>query len=307
MNLAPAPVPASDAIEAPHVLPIPGVPLSPKKARLRAELIGRLENQVADWEDAETLMHWNIGTYDEFRPRNSWQDWLCQQAALYMMRINRSERIERRLRDIQALRAIDCWEVDQAQAAHALGANLAADPLRTVATLWCTPAGCDWMIERWEHLAATPAVDWTEAQQALAQQLCPAAVEHYQTPGYARMRILNLEVKRDRLRAADDSVRHLTESDLSPEPSTLLASIRRYTRALHRQLRWFIKQLRIEPPKRHHDFRFHPDRDRLTAEAEAEETARLAEHAAPSPDPDEDQTSPTSPCSTDSRTNPRIE
>ncbi len=302
LTLSPAP------LEAPHVLPLPGVPLSPKKAKLRAELVGRLENVVADYENPETLQHWNIGTYDEFRPRNSWQDWLVQQAALYMMRINRSERIERRLRDIQALRAIDCWEVDQAQAAHALGANLAADPQATVAALWCTPAGCEWMIERWEGLEATPAVDWTEAQQALAQQLSPAPVAHHRTPGYARMWIVNLQVMRDRLRTADDSFRGLAEADLSPEPSTMLTTARRYTRALHRQLRWFVKQLRTEPPKREASFRFHPDHDRLAAEFAAEEAARIAARTNPlSEQPDFARTNPLLDRDETARTNPSSE
>ncbi len=308
MNLATTLAP--DLMETPHLLPIPGVPLAPKKAKLRAELIGRLENQVADFENAETLLHWNTGLYHQFRPQNSWQDWLCQQAALYMMRINRSERIERRLRDIQALRAIDCWEMDQTQAAHALGSNLAVDPSRTVAALWCTPAGCDWMIEKWEHLAAIPAQDWTEAQGTLAQQLCPAPAEHHQTPGYARMRILNLEVKRDRLRVADESFRTLVESDLSPEPSTMLAKLRRYTRWLHRQLKWFVAELRTEPPKRQPDFRFHPDRDRLIAEAAADDEARLAgTHAADQTNPlpadtESDQTNPLHDQAENDRTNP---
>ncbi len=273
MTLALAP----DLIETPHVLPLPGVPLSPRKAKLRGEIVGRLGNLVADFENPETLKHWNIGLYEQFRPRNSWQDWLVQQAALSMMRINRSDRIERRLRDLQALRAIDCWDLDQTQAAHALGANLAADPKRTVAALWCTPAGCDWMIGKWEALAATPAVDWTEAQAALAQQLNPAPVEHHQTPGYARMWITNLGVMRDRLRTADDSFRGLVETDLSPEPSTMLVKLRRYTRSLHRQLQWFIAQLRIEPPKHNADLRFHPDYAEIMAQSAAEDAARVAE------------------------------
>ena len=275
---------APDQIQAPHVLSIPGVPPSTRQATLRAEILGRLAGTVASFEDPETLLHWNTGLYHEFRPRNSWHQWLTQQAALYMMRIDRADRIERRLRDIQALRAIDCWEADQEQAAHALGANLAADPARTVAALWCTPAGCQWMIEKWATLAETPADAWDAAQAALAQQLCPASPDHHRTPGYARMRILNLEVMRDRLRAADESCRHLVESDLGPEPSTMLANLRRYTRALHRQLRWFLAQLRLEPPKREPLFRFHPDHDRLTADA-ADEAAPTAGHANPASGP----------------------
>ena len=240
------------------VLPIPGVPLAPKQAALRAEIIGRFLNLGDNMEDAASMQFWNEGVYSEFRPRNSWHDWLTQQVSIYMMRINRAERSERRLRDLQALRAIDCWHVDQTSAAALLGAELASDPKRVVGELWCTPAGCDWMIDRWEGLASTPAADWSEPQRELARQLCPAAPHHYLTPGYARMRIQNLAVTRDRLRASDEALQTLTQSDLGPAPSRQLAELRRYTRYLQRQLKWYVTQLRTEPPKREPNPRYYP-------------------------------------------------
>ncbi len=249
---------ASVITDTADVLAIPGVPRSPKIAQERAEILGRLESVGFVAEDAETMQVCSVGTFHAFKPQNGWYEWLTHRVALHMMRIDRAERIERRLRDLQALRAIDCWELDQVQAAAELGADLASDPQRVVAELWCTAAGCNWMIEKWESLAAVPATEWTAAQLELAQRIDPMPVHFYATPGYAQMRILNLVVKRDRLKASDEALGRLTQSDLSPAPSRLLAEARKYTRWLHRQLRWYVTQLRIEPPKRVENLKYYP-------------------------------------------------
>ncbi len=290
---------ATPLIDSPHVLPLPGVPRSPKLALERAQILSRIEQSTFQVEDAETMQICSVGTFHAFKPQNAWYEWLSHRVAIQMIRIDRAERIERRLRDLQALRAIDCWELDQVRAAEALGADLALDPQRVVAELWCTPAGCNWMIEKWESLAATPADDWTEAQVELAHQIDPTTAHFYQTPGYVRMRILNLEVMRDRLKAADESLRKLTESDLSPVPSKLLAEVRKYARSLHRQMKWYVTQLRIEPPNRNQNLNHFPNfvPNDIRPEPTAPSEATADDRTNPSSDPMDSQIDRTNPIS----------
>ena len=111
--------------------------MSSARATRRAEVVESLTSLTIIPEDAYSLKEWNLGTFAAFKPRNSWDEWVTQQATVMMFRISRGERIERRLRDMQALRAFDCWEVDQQLAAEVTASQTNGEPLRmTPAYLW---------------------------------------------------------------------------------------------------------------------------------------------------------------------------
>ncbi len=241
-------------------------PLTPARAQRRADLIQSVCEPIPVAEDAHTMEYWQLGVYGAFKPRNAWEDWVGQQASVMMFRISRSERIERRLRDLQSLRAIDFWEEDQRLKAEETAANLVAEPGPTYAALWSTPAGCDWLIGRWETLAQVPADEWTEAQKQFVRLVCPVRPSQTLTPGFAQSFVVRLSEQRERTRDADRAQRALAEADISDEVSKPLARIRRYRASLQRELKWYVAQLRTEPPEHRLDHRFHPDYDRQMLE-----------------------------------------
>ena len=98
---------------------------------------------------------------------------MVDHAALYSIRIDRCERMERRTRDKVSLRAELTWDEDRKYEAEVLGRMLGKDPAETVEALRRTPHGCDWLIGRWAMLAyiADAHKAWTEDQDKLAFDL----------------------------------------------------------------------------------------------------------------------------------------
>ena len=176
-----------------------------------------------------------------------------------MFRISRGERIERRLRDLQALRAFDCWDVDQAVAAEETAAQTHLEPLRIDAQLTATLAGCDWIIRRWEILTPIPPEQWTNEQMALARLLHPRFDRAVFEPGYPAARLEGMREHREQLVDSDRAVRALAEADIALEPTAALKQIRRYVAAQYRQLKWLITQLRTELPEHRLDYRYQPE------------------------------------------------
>ncbi len=250
------------------VVPPPLVrePLTPERTDRRTELLRNMVEAVTVPEDAHTMEYWQLGVLSAFKPRNAWEDWAGQQASVMMFRISRAERIERRLRDLQSLRAIDFWEEDQRTRAEETALRLATEPGPTYAALWSTVAGCDWLIARWEALAQTPAEEWTDGQKRFVRLIYPVQPSPMLTPGFAWERVEYLQEQRERNRDADRAMRALAEADISDEVSKPLARIRRYRASLQRDLKWYVAQLRIDPPDRRLDYRFHPDYDRQMVE-----------------------------------------
>ena len=259
-------------------------PLSTARATRRAELIANLADPVMVSETAETLEYWQLGTFNAFKPRNAWEDWLGQQVSEPMFRISRAERIERRLRDLQSLRAIDFWEEDQRLRAEEVAAQLVAEPGPTFARLVGTPAGCDWLIERWEGLRDIPVEQWTEAQKVWARLVCPVKPSELARPGFVAEQVAGLFEQRERNRDADRALRALVEADLGDEVSPALARLRRYRSSLVRQMKWYVAQLRVAPPEHRVDHRYHPDHDRVLLEPRV--PADPITPAAPAPTPD---------------------
>jgi len=171
-----------------------------------------------------------------------------------MLRINRSERIERKLRDMASLRAIDFWEDDQKLAVETVALRIGKQPAKVVSTLRNTPAGIDWLIVRWHILSRIKPEDWNDAQRELAAQLvCGDPEVDPSRPGFIDDQINELQTHRERIAQADAITRGLVEADLNDDGVAGLAKLRRYLRSLHRQLKWYVDQFHVEHPDRWDD------------------------------------------------------
>ena len=166
---------------------------SPGKTARRDQVIARLAGPTVIAEDAGLLERSYSGVTEAFRPRNRWQEWVSARITTLMLRIDRSERVERKLRDWASFRAFDFWEDDQKLAVADLAAKLPRNPARVVAQLRQTPAGVDWLLARWRTLAQLDPAGWTAAHREHAAQLLggddsgdPAA------PGFAAARLAEL-------------------------------------------------------------------------------------------------------------------
>ena len=199
--------------------PLPSIyeikPLSPDRSTRRSQLIASLLASIARPEDAVGLGGHHLGTYFAFKPTNFWENWLAGQVALLMFRIERNQRIERRVRDLAALRAIDCWEVDQAQLAERTAAKLAEKPGEAHAALWTTLAGCDWLLARWAELDTDDVGGWTTEQRALARRIYPFETSRLHRPGTIADHVAHLQAQRSRMVEVDQVERALVEADLA--------------------------------------------------------------------------------------------
>jgi len=241
--------------ESPVVLSRSGrEPLSPQRSYRREKVIQQLVNPIPIGESAELLEQQSRDIHHAFQPRNGWQDWLTDTIATILLRINRSERVERKLRDWASYRAFDFWEEDQRLAVETVALKLGKEPARVVAKLRETPAGIDWLLGRWRLLARVEPRSWTDDQRDLAARLVggdegidPAA------PGFVARRIADLESYRQNGQHADAIIRGLVEADLHDDGVPGLAKLRRYVRSLHRQLKWYVDQFHVEHPDRWDD------------------------------------------------------
>ena len=277
--------------------------LSPDRAARRAESVAHLVDSVWLPEDASSLQLCNEGTFQAFRPRNSWEDWLGQQAAVQMFRINRCERIERRLRLLQSLRAIDCWEADQLVAIDEYVKMLSDDPDRAYANLQASVAGCDWLIDRWKELAEKPVEAWTEAQHAFAQSIHPGKASAHRKPGFGADFIALLQNHREQVTTTDQANRAMAETDLTTAITPEIKQVRRDRQAHQRHLNWIIKQFHRPQPDHRTDYRYRPDykqtllepRSAVKPQAPSEPSLRSSDETNPTEDSIESQneTNPT--------------
>ena len=233
-------------------------PLSAHRAARRKQLIAALLSSMVQSENVETLGPPNLGTYFAFKPTNFWEKWVAGQAALLMVRIDRNQRIERRVRDLAALRAIDCWEVDQAQLAERTAAKLATRPSEARAALWTSLAGCDWLLARWAELETDDIGGWTAEQRTLAHQIYPFESVRLSRPGTVADHLAQLREQRSRMVEADQVERALVEADLADHLGPAIREVRRVGRALERRLDWCLKELRTPVPQRLDREAFYP-------------------------------------------------
>jgi hypothetical protein len=125
-------------------------------------------------EDASIITGRAKDYFDTLRPQNHFHCWLVSEISLVTWRIDRSERIERRVRDKIAIKAEFCWDDDKRLEAELLGEQLANRPAVVIEQLRKTPQGCEWLMARWAMLAYVadkPEGKWTPSQVQLALDL----------------------------------------------------------------------------------------------------------------------------------------
>jgi hypothetical protein len=223
-------------------------------------------------EDADLIQKRADEIYEAFKPYTDYQAWNVDRAAILTLRVERVERMERRIRDKVSLRAELTWDDDRRLEAEVLGGMLAKKPAETVEMLRRTPHGCEWLMTRWAmlaHAALTQETGWTPEQSALAFDLLatPAIFREGRKPGasidfrgnildpaddstaVARRMVDELEERREFVRGLDEVDRALAEADLDHDTSAELRRLRRYESTLHRRLRWTISQLTFQGPE----------------------------------------------------------
>jgi hypothetical protein len=124
---------------------------------------------------AAQLRAWN----DFYRPADAHDAYHVEQAARLSVRLKRCWAHDLTVRLLAAERARSCWDQDRRLAAEELGAKLPRNPALISRRLRRSPQGCDWLLERWEALAALlrDGRDWTEAQRTLALDLLGTPAE----------------------------------------------------------------------------------------------------------------------------------
>ncbi len=232
----------------------PRPPLSPQRAARRGQLKLQLTDPFILAEDAEQLTYEANKIRSSFVPRTAWQDILVAAIATLQFRICRADRIERKLRDLASFRAIDLWAEDQALAVENLAIKLPKRPGQVVAQLRDTPAGIDWLIARWEHLARIKPGAWTEPERDFACLLLGGNLGIDPTEaGFAQARIADLRDLYSRVEETDTMIRGLVEADLCDDRVPGLAKLRRDRKALFLQMKWYIDQFHVEHPDRWDD------------------------------------------------------
>jgi hypothetical protein len=223
-------------------------------------------------EDAKMVFHRTNDFFDTLRPQNDFHCWCVSEVSIVTLRIDRSERIDRRVRDKIAIRAETSWDDDKRLEAELLGEQLANRPAVVIERLKATPQGCEWLVGRWAMLAyeAESKGAWTPSQIQLAYDLLatPADFRDGQKPGVsvdldgkvidpgddlaavARREIAELKARIERIAGLDEANRALAMADLNDDHDPELKRVRRYEGTLHTQLRWYMKQLQETAPTR---------------------------------------------------------
>ena len=226
---------------------------------------------VVQPEDAELIQGRALELYNAFKPYTGYQAWNVDRAAVLTLRIERVERMERRVRDKVSLRAELTWDDDRRLEAEVLGGTLARRPAEAVEMLRRTPHGCEWLMARWAllaHAADAQQGTWTPEQTSLAFDLLatPAMFRTGGKPGasvdfkgividpaddsaaVARRMVDELMDRREVVAGLDEVDRALAAADLDHEGSSELRRLRRYESALHNRLRWTVKQMQFQGP-----------------------------------------------------------
>ena len=281
----------------------PRTPSGKEQSRANALKHGLCASIVVT-EDLALIQQRAYEWYYTLKPQNEYHSWLVDKITIYSLRIDRSERIERRHRDRKALHAEVAWADDRRLAVAKLGKRIGKDPEAIVEELRLTPQGCQWLIDRWALLAdsAEAGGSWTSDQSRLAFDLLgmPLEFRKGRKPGIqfdgngrlvegsdnpldvARREIAALVERRDHLEGLDEVDRSLTVADLHDEDDPALRRHRRYEAALHNRLRWCLAQLRYESPH----FKPHPDlKPRWVAEIPPEPKPETGSPPVPEPAP----------------------
>ena len=224
-------------------------------------------------EDITIVQQRSAEFFDTLKPQNEIHVWMVDQAALCSIRIERSQRMERRVRDKISLRAELTWDDDRRFEAEDLGRSLSKDQASAVEALTRTSHGCEWLMKRWAmlaHAAESQDGKWTDDQTRLAFDLLatPHAFRAGRKPGVvidlegkviddgsdsaavARREIATLNERREVVADLDEVNRALASADLTNEGDPELRRLRRYESELFSKMRWCLKQITIQSPYR---------------------------------------------------------
>jgi hypothetical protein len=223
-------------------------------------------------EDAEAISSRTKDFFDTLRPQNHFHCWLVSEIAVLSFRIERAERMDRRVRDKIAIRAELCWDDDKRLDAELLGEQLGNRPAVVLEQLRKTPQGCEWLMGRWAMLAyvADQGQGWTPEQNLLAFDLMATPQDFRDISkafvsidfrgkviddgtdraAVARREIDALEQRRELVRGLDEINKSLAQADLYDDTDAELKRVRKYDGALHSRLRWCLRQLQQEAPVR---------------------------------------------------------
>jgi hypothetical protein len=222
-------------------------------------------------EDALAVNNRTLKWYDALTPQNLFHCWLVDQVAVVSLKIDHTDRIERRARDRVVLRSEHFWDADRRLEAEVLGESLAMAPAKVVNQLQRTPQGCDWMIDRWARLARVADLSkvpnaWDQVQTSIAWDLLGTRAEDRvgeigevidqqghvvsSTIGLAelaRRGIAALLKRKEEVASLDVLDRAMTEADYMTIPTPEIHQIHCRSAELQRRMKWSIDQLRAKP------------------------------------------------------------
>jgi hypothetical protein len=260
-------------------------------AVLVPEDLALVQQRASDW-------------YYALKPQNPHQSWLVGQVAIASIRIDRADRMERKLRDRQMLRAELAWDDDRSLEVEELGSKISRRPPEVARKLKKTPQGCDWLMTRWAMLARSAEMNssWTPEQTSLAFDLLgtPLEMRDGHRPGdlidldgkileaaggglaVARREVDALKGRREVVAELDECDRALTAADLLDESNVELKRLRRHEGTLHTRIRWCMTQIQYRSPHARTNPDFKPKWVE-TLDEEPEVDSKAAEPIAPRP------------------------
>jgi hypothetical protein len=258
-------------------------------------------------EDLDAIRERSRSWFWPLVPQNYFHAWLVDEITILTLRIDHCQRISRRARDRETIRAELFWDDDRRLAAERLGATLATDPIGVVAKLSQSAHGCDWLVDRWSRLLQVLEANktWTSEQHELAVNLLaqPREFRGIDTTDPAEL----AELARERVAAWTErgkvlsevsaADRALAEADLDASVDTQLVEVRRHERQLQRRLAWCAYQLQYRPKERqpHPNLREYFDPNPDVPPAPVAETPQTTEPATIAPDAEAVESDPETP------------
>ncbi len=247
------------------------LPAGRERPLANAIKLGLAEESPRVPEDSRAVLE-RAGLYlNSLAPQHAWHAWILEQVSVTTLKIERVGRIDRRRRDLAALRAETSWDADRRLDAEVIGLGLPDQPAVVVEKLRQFLQGCEWLMDRWAMLARVADVNdnsWDEAQRSLAFDLLgtPAVLRRSDSFGpaidgegrslgeaeplasAARREVDALATLRDSLADADAMAQHLAASDLVDPDTPEDRRQKGREQALYSRLKWLHRQLCTETP-----------------------------------------------------------
>ena len=248
------------------------VPGGRERPDANAIKLGLAEESPRAPEDASAVLERSKLWQHTLKPQSAFHAWLVDQVSITSMKLERAGRMERRFRDRNVIRAESCWDLDRRREVEEIAADLSKRPASVVNRLRTTLQGREWLIDRWAILARIAERDggWDESQRSLAFDLLGAPAEGRSggTPGQAidaegrpvgpppglaelaRREVAALQAGLEGLADQDALDQGLALADLADPSTPEYRQARRYEAALHARLRWLVRQVHFDSPRK---------------------------------------------------------